>query len=61
MINSFNKTDDFIKMMNLLNKTDDFTRLSSWGYQMALVGSSLMRSKDPASMISKMKIAGATA
>ena len=44
-----------------LNKTDDFTRLSSWGYQMALVGSSLMRSKDPASMISKMKIAGATA
>ena len=44
-----------------LNKTDDFNRLSSWGYQMALVGSSLMRSKDPASMISKMKIAGASA
>ena len=26
MINSLNKTDDFIKMINSLNKTDDFTK-----------------------------------
>ena len=27
MINSFNKTDDFIKMINSFNKTDDFLKL----------------------------------
>ena len=26
LINSFNKTDDFMKMINLLNKTDDFIK-----------------------------------
>ena len=26
MINSLNKTDDFIKMINLFNKTDDFMK-----------------------------------
>ena len=26
MINSLNKTDDFIKMINLLNKTNDFIK-----------------------------------
>ena len=26
MINSFSKTDDFIKMINLLSKTNDFTK-----------------------------------
>ncbi|MAD91907.1 MAG: indole-3-glycerol phosphate synthase [Gammaproteobacteria bacterium] len=44
-----------------LNVSEDFSKVSSWGYNMALVGSSLMRSADPASMISKMKIAGAKA
>ena len=26
MLNSFNKTYDFIKMINLFNKTDDFIK-----------------------------------
>ena len=26
MINSFNKTNDFIKMLNSLSKTDDFIK-----------------------------------
>ena len=26
MINSFSKTDDFIKMINLFSKTDDFMK-----------------------------------
>ena len=26
MINSFSKTDDFIKMINLFSKTDDFIK-----------------------------------
>ena len=26
MINSFNKTDDFIRMINLFNKTNDFIK-----------------------------------
>lgn len=38
---------------------DDAARVAGWGYQMALVGTALMRSADPTSLISAMREAGA--
>jgi len=39
----------------------DAHRVAAWGYRMALVGTALMRSEDPAALISAMRDAGATA
>lgn len=38
---------------------DDAARVSGWGYSMALVGTALMRSDDPAALIFSMREAGA--
>ncbi len=40
---------------------DDATRVAGFGYQMALVGTALMRSNDPESLIVAMRDAGASA
>jgi indole-3-glycerol phosphate synthase len=40
---------------------EDAARVASWGYQMALVGTALMRSDDPAALIKSMHDAGAAA
>ena len=40
---------------------DDAARVAGWGYQMALVGTALMRSADPTSLIGAMREAGASA
>ena len=40
---------------------DDAARVASWGYRMALVGTALMRSDDPAALIAAMRAAGAGA
>ncbi len=40
---------------------DDAARVAGWGYQAALVGSALMRSDDPASLIAAMREAGTSA
>ena len=37
----------------------DAARVAGWGYSMALVGTALMRSDDPAALISAMRTAGA--
>lgn len=40
---------------------DDAARVAALGYRMALVGTALMRSKDPAELIMAMRVAGAAA
>ena len=42
-----------------LSAPDDAARVSGWGYQIALVGTALMRSDDPAALVSAMREAGA--
>ena len=44
-----------------LHTAEDAARVSSWGYTMALVGSALMRSEDPAALVKAMREAGAAA
>ena len=44
-----------------LRTADDAARVAEWGYSMALVGTALMRSDDPAALIASMREAGATA
>jgi len=44
-----------------LRDADDATRVAGWGYSMALVGTALMRSEDPAGLIAAMRKAGAAA
>ncbi len=41
-----------------LHDADDATRVAGLGYQMALVGTALMRSDDPAGLIAAMRVAG---
>lgn len=38
---------------------EDAARVAAWGYRMALVGTALMRSEDPAALITAMREAGA--
>lgn len=40
---------------------EDAARVADWGYSMALVGTALMRSDDPAGLIGAMRAAGAAA
>jgi indole-3-glycerol phosphate synthase len=40
---------------------EDAARVAAWGYRMALVGTGLMRSDDPAALIAAMRVAGAAA
>ena len=40
---------------------DDAARVAGWGYRMALVGTALMRSGDPAALVAAMRAAGAAA
>jgi len=40
---------------------EDAARVAGWGYRMALVGTALMRSADPASLITAMREAGGNA
>lgn len=40
---------------------DDAARVAGWGYRMALVGTALMRSDDPAALLTAMRKAGAAA
>jgi indole-3-glycerol phosphate synthase len=44
-----------------LRIAEDAARVAGWGYSMALVGTALMRSDDPTTLISSMREAGATA
>ena len=44
-----------------LHDADDAARVARWGYRMALVGTALMRSDDPAALVGAMKQAGAAA
>ena len=44
-----------------LRTAEDAARVADWGYTMALVGSALMRSDDPAALLKSMRIAGAAA
>jgi indole-3-glycerol phosphate synthase len=44
-----------------LRTAEDAARVAGWGYTMALVGSALMRSGDPADLVQKMREAGAAA
>ena len=44
-----------------LKVADDAARVMGWGYSMALVGTALMRSDDPARLIGDMRAAGAAA
>ncbi len=44
-----------------LKVADDAARVMGWGYTMALVGTALMRSKDPTALITGMRAAGAAA
>jgi len=44
-----------------LREADDAARVAGWGYTMALVGTALMRSDDPAALIGAMREAGAAA
>ena len=39
---------------------DDAARVAGWGYRIALVGTALMRSEDPAELIAAMRKAGAS-
>ena len=41
-----------------LKTADDVAAVAGWGYSLALVGSALMRSKDPAALVSDMRAAG---
>ena len=41
-----------------LHSAEDARRVAGWGYSMALVGTALMRSEDPAQLIATMKTAG---
>jgi len=43
-----------------LRVADDAARVVEWGYSMALVGTALMRSEDPTTLIREMREAGAT-
>ena len=40
---------------------DDAARVAGWGYRLALVGTALMRSDDPATLVAAMRTAGAAA
>ncbi len=44
-----------------LRIAEDAARVAGWGYSMALVGAALMRSDDPAGLITAMREAGAAA
>ncbi|MBT8081771.1 MAG: indole-3-glycerol-phosphate synthase [Gammaproteobacteria bacterium] len=44
-----------------LRTAEDAARVAQWGYSMALVGSALMRSDDPAALVQAMRESGATA
>ncbi|MEJ2256448.1 MAG: indole-3-glycerol-phosphate synthase [Woeseiaceae bacterium] len=44
-----------------LREAQDAARVAGWGYTMALVGTALMRSEDPAALIASMRQAGAAA
>lgn len=44
-----------------LRVPDDAARVAGWGYRMALVGTALMRSGDPAALVAAMRAAGAAA
>ncbi|MEL7185879.1 MAG: indole-3-glycerol-phosphate synthase [Pseudomonadota bacterium] len=44
-----------------LHEPIDAARVAGWGYRMALVGTALMRSEDPAALVTAMREAGATA
>jgi indole-3-glycerol phosphate synthase len=44
-----------------LRVAEDAARVAGWGYRMALVGTALMRSDDPAGLITAMREAGAAA
>jgi indole-3-glycerol phosphate synthase len=43
-----------------LRVAEDAARVMGWGYSMALVGTALMRSEDPAALVRAMREAGAT-
>ena len=43
-----------------LHTPEDAARVASWGYSLALVGTALMRSDDPASLVAGMRSVGAT-
>jgi len=42
-----------------LRVADDAARVAAWGYQMALVGTALMRNDDPAALVASMRASGA--
>jgi indole-3-glycerol phosphate synthase len=42
-----------------LRTAEDAARVAGWGYSMALVGTALMRSDDPTTLISSMRETGA--
>ena len=44
-----------------LHSAADAARVAGWGYRLALVGTALMRSDDPAALVQSMKEAGAAA
>ena len=44
-----------------LREAEDASRVAGWGYTMALVGTALMRSEDPAALITAMRDGGAAA
>ena len=44
-----------------LREAEDASRVAGWGYTMALVGTALMRSDDPAALIAAMREAGTAA
>ncbi len=44
-----------------LHSAADAARVAGWGYRLALVGTALMRSDDPAALVQSMKAAGAAA
>ena len=41
-----------------LKSADDAATVAGWGYRLALVGSALMRSDDPAGLVKDMRTAG---
>jgi indole-3-glycerol phosphate synthase len=41
-----------------LQTADDAAAVADWGYSLALVGSALMRSRDPAGLVAAMRAAG---
>ena len=44
-----------------LRVASDAARVAEWGYQLALVGTALMRSENPAALVADMRAAGASA